>query len=74
MHQSLSTSTLQPSSASGRVAAYVWGPDVGSSYTAGRSMQSAGGVGGLLMVLDGVGSPTGRVLPRQIRLMMTISR
>ncbi len=37
----------------GRVATYVWGPDIGSSYTAGHSMQSAGGVGGLLMVLDG---------------------
>ncbi len=41
----------------GRQAAYVWGPDVASSYQAGRSMQGAGGVGGLLMVLDGVSLP-----------------
>ncbi len=40
--------------ATGRVATYVWGPDIASSYQAGRSMQGAGGVGGLLLVLDGV--------------------
>lgn len=36
----------------GRVASYVWGPDIGSSPYAGRNWQGAGGVGGLLMVID----------------------
>ena len=37
----------------GQVAAYVWGPDIGSRHTAHANWQAAGGVGGLLMVLDG---------------------
>ena len=43
-----------PTTVRGRVAAYVWGPDIGSRWTAHSSWQQAGGVGGLLMVLDGV--------------------
>ncbi len=42
----------------GRVASYVWGPDIGSSGYANADWQKAGGVGGLLMVLDGVSTPT----------------
>ncbi len=38
----------------GRVASYVWGPDIGSTGYANADWQKAGGVGGLLMVLDGV--------------------
>ncbi len=42
----------------GRMASYVWGPDIGSSGYARSGWQKAGGVGGLLMVLDGVSTPT----------------
>jgi RHS repeat-associated protein len=40
----------------GRVASYVWGPDLGSvgSSRLRSTWQNAGGVGGLLMVVDGV--------------------
>ncbi len=41
-----------------RVASYVWGPDIGSTGYAGADWQKAGGVGGLLMVLDGVYTAT----------------
>ncbi len=41
-----------------RVASYVWGPDIGSTGYAGADWQKAGGVGGLLMVLDGVSTAT----------------
>ncbi len=41
----------------GRTASYVWGPDVGSSWFARADWQRAGGVGGLLMILDGVSTP-----------------
>jgi RHS repeat-associated protein len=37
----------------GRVASYVWGPDIGSGFGQYAKRQSAGGVGGLCMVLDG---------------------
>jgi RHS repeat-associated protein len=37
----------------GRVASYVWGPDVGSGYGEYAGHQKAGGVGGLCLVLDG---------------------
>jgi RHS repeat-associated protein len=42
-----------PPTVRGRVASYVWGPDLGSSPQARGNWQKAGGVGGLLMVLDG---------------------
>ncbi len=38
----------------GRVASYVWGPDIGSRWLGQSSWQQAGGVGGLLLVIDGV--------------------
>ena len=41
----------------GRIASYVWGPDVGSSWFARADWQRAGGVGGLVMILDGVSAP-----------------
>ena len=41
----------------GRIASYVWGPDVGSSWFARADWKRAGGVGGLLMILDGVSTP-----------------
>ncbi len=37
---------------------YVWGPDLSSRPTGHASWQSAGGVGGLLLVLDTTGSAT----------------
>jgi RHS repeat-associated protein len=36
----------------GRVASYAWGPDIASGCSGYSSWQSAGGVGGLLCVLD----------------------
>lgn len=39
-----------------RHACYVWGPDIGSMPFGNRDWQRAGGVGGLLMVIDGVDS------------------
>jgi RHS repeat-associated protein len=39
--------------ARGRVASYVWGPDIGSGFGQYAKRQRAGGVGGLCMVLDG---------------------
>ena len=43
----------------GRVASYVWGPDIASRPDGHSSWQRAGGVGGLLMVVDGNGAAPG---------------
>ena len=39
-----------------RVASYIWGPDIGSKPYGRSAWQAAGGVGGLLIVTDGVDS------------------
>jgi hypothetical protein len=43
----------EDSSTRGRVASYVWGPDIRSGYGAYARRQAAGSVGGLCLVLDG---------------------
>ncbi len=52
------SSSYTSSTVLGRVASYVWGPDIGSSGYCYSNWQRAGGVGGLLMVLDGVATQT----------------
>ncbi|MBX7246346.1 MAG: hypothetical protein K1X53_12690 [Candidatus Sumerlaeaceae bacterium] len=50
------TEVLTVGTVNGRVASYVWGPDIASRPDGHSSWQRAGGVGGLLMVVDGNGT------------------
>jgi RHS repeat-associated protein len=47
-----------PPTVRGRLASYVWGPDIGSSSRQGANWQAAGGVGGLLFVSQGTNVDT----------------
>lgn len=51
----VSLTTSSPATATARQS-FVWGPDIGSRLTGHNSWQKAGGVGGLLMVLDTAGA------------------
>ncbi len=47
-----------PPTVRGRLASYVWGPDIGSSSRQGANWQTVGGVGGLLFVSQGTNVDT----------------